>query len=85
MGLSDHLAGSRNPKIRIENPRIQSSDDESVWKEVQRFTRLVPHEPEPNMGRVQEIKDEIRKGTYLTSEKIEETAARLSIRFLRRE
>lgn len=85
MGLSDHLAGNRNPKIRIEHPRIQSSADEHLWKDVQRFSRLVPQEPEPNFGRVQEIKEEIRQGTYLSPEKIEETAARLAIRFLRRD
>ena len=85
MTLGDYLAGPRNPRIRIEHPRIQSSDEELAWKDVQRFSKLVPHEPDPNLGRVQEIKEEIRQGTYLTREKIEETAARLSIRFLRRE
>jgi hypothetical protein len=34
---------------------------------------------------VQEIKDEIKEGTYLTPEMIEETAARLAIRFTRPE
>lgn len=86
MGLHDHrLAGTKNLRIRIETPRIQNTTDESLWKDVQRFARIVPSEPEPNLGRVQEIKDEIRKGTYLSSEKIEETAARLAVRFLRRE
>lgn len=85
MGLYDHLAGTKNLKIRIETPRIQNTTDETLWKEVQRFSRMVPSEPEPNLGRVQEIKEEIRKGKYITSEKLEETAARLSIRFLRRD
>lgn len=85
MGLHDHQAGTKNLKIRIAPPRIQNTTDETLWKEVQRFARIVPSEPEPNLGRVQEIKEEIRKGTYLTNEKIEETAARLAIRFLRRE
>ncbi len=85
MGLHDHLAGTKNLKIRIETPRIQNTTDETLWKEVQRFARMVPSEPEPNLGRVQEIKEEIRKGKYITSEKLEETAARLATRFLRRE
>lgn len=37
------------------------------------------------MGRIREIKDEIKKGEYFTPEMIEETSARLAIRFMRKE
>lgn len=72
-------------KIKIEKPRIQSPEEVALWNDVQRFARLIPSEPEPNMGRVQEIREEIAKGTYITPEKIEETAARLAIRFMKPE
>ena len=85
MRFFDRLAGHNHQRIRIEKPQIKSTDDEHVWEEVVRFSKLVPLEPEPNMGRVQEVKDEIRKGAYLNSEKLEETAARLAIRFMRKE
>ncbi len=73
------------PKIRIEGPLRESHEDESVWREVHKFSKLVPSEAEPNFGRLQEIKEEIKKGTYLNKEMIEETAARLAIRFMTRE
>ena len=72
-------------RIKIERPLIQSHEDETLWKDVSRFAELIPSEPEPNMGRLDEIKEEIRKGTYITPEVIEETAARLAIRFMRKE
>ena len=72
-------------KIRIEKPAIQNSEEEKLWRDVHKFSKLIPFEPEPNMGRLQEIKAEIQKGNYLTPDMIEETAARLAIRFMRPE
>ena len=46
-------------KIKIRKPTIADSYDEGLWKEVRKYSKLMPFEPEPNMGRVQEIKDEI--------------------------
>lgn len=37
------------------------------------------------MGRLREIKEEIKNGTYLTPQVIDETAARLAIRLTRPE
>ncbi len=56
-----------------------------MWREVHKFAELIPSEPDPNMGRTQEIKAEIQKGTYITPDMIEETAARLTIRFMKPE
>ena len=72
-------------RIKIRQPEIRSPEEESLWKEVVRYVKLVPLEPDPNMGRVQEIKEEIKKGNYLNSEKLEQTAARLVGRFMRKE
>lgn len=72
-------------RIWIEKPVIQNSEEERLWREIHKFSRLIPSEPEPNLGRVQEIKEEIENGTYLTPEVIEETAARMAIRFLRKD
>ena len=81
------MSNSRHPngRIKIERPVIQSREDEELWRQVARFVELIPHEPEPNMGRLDEIKEEIRKGTYITPDVIEETSARLAIRFMRKE
>lgn len=72
-------------RIRIEKPTIQNSEEENLWREVSKFVQLIPLEPEPNMGRLREIKEEIKKENYITPEVIEETAARLAIRFMKRE
>ena len=75
----------KNRKIRIEKPTIQSSEEEKLWRDVHKFAELIPFEPEPNMGRIQELKADIRSGSYLQPDMIEETAARLAIRFMRPE
>lgn len=72
-------------RIRIEKPVVQGEEAERLLSEASRFSRLVPQAPNPNLGRVQEIKDQIRKGNYLTPELIEETAAHLTLRFMRSE
>ena len=83
--METRCAVPNSRKIRIEKPAIQSPEEETLWRDVHKFAELIPFEPEPNMDRVREIKDEIKKGTYLTPELIEETAARLAIRFMKME
>lgn len=73
-------------RIRIEKPTIQSAEEEQLWRQVHKYAQLIPQEPDPNMGQVQEIKEQIQEGKYhITPEVIEETAARLAIRFMRPE
>ena len=57
-----------------------------IRAEVRKYVRLMPEIPEPNLTRVQEIKEQLQNGTYtVTKEMIEETASRLALRFLRKE
>lgn len=79
------MGTSKGRRIQIQSPAIQTAEEEKLWREVAKFARLIPSEPDPNFGRLDEIKEEIKKGTYVTNEVIEETAARLAIRFMRRE
>lgn len=79
------VASKHNRKIRIEKPSIQTHADEILWRDVKKYLELIPSEPDPNFGRIEEIRDEIKSGSYLTSDKLEETAARLVIRFMRKE
>ena len=84
--MKPHRYSSRNgPRIRIERPVIRNSEDEMIWKEICHFLCLIPQEPDPNFGRVHELREEIKKGNYVTPEVLEETAARLAIRFMKRE
>ncbi|MDP3919996.1 MAG: flagellar biosynthesis anti-sigma factor FlgM [Candidatus Omnitrophota bacterium] len=80
---------SRSPKksgrkIRIERPISQNGHDEELLREVKKYQLLIPSQPEPNLGRVREIKEQIRRGTYVTPQVIEETAARLTFQFVRK-
>ena len=85
VNISRFQAGRNGRRIRIQNPVIRTPEEEKLWREVYKYAEMIPAEPEPNMGRLREIKEEIRKKTYLTQEMIDETAATLSIRFTRPE
>jgi hypothetical protein len=75
----------QNRRIRIQKPEIRTPEEEKLWREVHKYAELIPSELEPNFGRVRELKEEIKNGTYLIPEMIDETAARLAIRFTRKE
>ena len=85
MKISSGPIGKSRRRIRIEKPTIQNPEEEKLWHEVRKYAALIPFEAEPNLGRVREIKEEIKMGTYLTPEVIEETAARLAVRFMRKD
>lgn len=72
-------------RIRIEKPTIRTREEEVLWREVNKYAQLIPFEPDPNMGTLEEIKEQIKKGNYITPEVVEETAARLAIRFMKPE
>lgn len=85
MKISGEDLSGKGRKIKITKPVMENGEDERLWQEVRKYVRLIPLVPEPNMGRIMEIKEEIRKGTYEKPEVIEETAARLAIRFMTKE
>lgn len=85
MKISGHDFGGKRKKIKINNPVVEHGEDETLWQEIRKYMRLIPAVPEPNMGRIKEIKEEIRRGTYDKAEVLEETAARLAIRFMTKE
>ena len=72
-------------KVRVQKPAIEHGEDESLWAEVRKYAQLIPSEPDPNMGRLEEIREDIQRGRYLTPEVMEETVARLVIRFMTKE
>jgi len=77
------VAEKQKPTFRIQAPSEKTIATKNR-EEVRKYLRLIPSEPEPNLGRVREIKEEIKKGTYLTREIIEEAAAQLALRLLRK-
>ncbi len=79
------VAGGMNRKIQIEKPAVQDFEQEALLREVRKYVAMIPSEPEPNLGRVREIKEEIARGTYLTRDKIEEAASQLASRLAKYE
>ena len=73
----------KRAKFRIQSPSEKTNAPKDR-EEVRKYLRLIPTEAEPNLGRVREIKEEIKNGTYLTREIIEEAAAQLALRLLRK-
>ncbi|OQA57207.1 MAG: hypothetical protein BWY42_00653 [Candidatus Omnitrophica bacterium ADurb.Bin277] len=69
--------------FKIQAP-VEKTVPQSEREEVRKYLRQIPNVPEPNLGRVREIKEEIKKGTYLTKEVIEEAAMQLALRLLRK-
>ena len=77
---------SDDSRLKILAPLDQEPLSAEIRAEVRKYVRLMPEIPEPNLTRVQEIKEQLQNGTYtVTKEMIEETASRLALRFLRKE
>lgn len=81
-GSMQSVAEKKN-RFRIQAPSEKTNTLKHP-EEVRKYLRLIPTEAEPNLGRVREIKDEIKKGTYLTREIIEEAAMQLALRLLKK-
>lgn len=66
---------------------VQMKDDDalSLRGEIDRFKRELKEIPDPNCGRIQELKEKIRNNTLLTKQAIRETAERIAARFLGQE
>ena len=73
------------PKFKIEPPRAALPSKNSPRNDIKKYVDMIPHEPEPNLGRVFEIKQEIRKGRYPTQQMIDEAAHHLAMRLARGE
>lgn len=66
--------------VQMKNPQ----NSISLKQEVERFKRELAKIPDPNCGRIEELKEKIRNKTLITKEAIEEAAERLAERFLGR-
>lgn len=64
---------------------MRETSEGDVRKEIEKYKRLIDDISEPNCGRIQELKEAIRKGNLLTKEAIMEAAERIAARFLGKE
>lgn len=82
--MSDHVE-SALPKSEsgwMGGVQMKNSTNPSLKQEVERFKRELKEVPEPNFGRIQELKEKIKKKTLITKEALEEVSERLAERFL---
>lgn len=79
----DSVIEKKKKNFRIQPP-IEKNASQKERDEVRKYLRLMPGVANPNLGRVREIKEEIKKGTYLSREMIEEAAMQLALRLLRK-
>ena len=63
---------------------MKKNGERNLNQEIEKYKRLLKEIPDPNFGRIRELKDSIRRGTFLTKEAIMETAERIAARFLGR-
>ncbi len=64
--------------------QMKDTNNPSLKQEIERFKRELRDIPEPNFGRIQELKEKIKKKSLLTREAMEEAAERIAERFLGR-
>ena len=61
---------------------LNVSEAEYLLEAVMRLKKEMDHVPEPNEGRLQELKEMIRNGNLASDEAIDEVAAKISRIFL---
>ncbi len=68
----------QNNDSEEKKPSWNVSEAEYLLETVIRFKKEMKHIPEPNEGRIQELKDAIKKGNFVTDEMINEVAAKMA-------
>ncbi len=83
--MSSYCA-SDDSELKLGQSLEQETKSAQLQAEIRKYIKLLPEIPEPNVTRVQELKEQIQQGTYaVTPEMVGETASRLALRFLRKE
>ncbi len=65
--------------------QMKDREESDLKKDIEKYKRLIEDISDPNCGRIRELKDAIRKGTFLSKEAMIETAERIAARFLGKE
>ena len=85
--MSDHAdcALPKNESGWMGGVRMKDINSPSLKQEIEKFKRELVDVPEPNFGRIRELKEKIKKKMLLTREAIDETAERIAARFFGRD
>lgn len=85
--MSDHIdcALPKSESNWMGGVQMKNSQNSvNLKQEVERFKRELQKLPDPNFGRIGELKEKIKNKTLITKEAIEEAAERIAERFLGR-
>lgn len=82
--MSEHpeCALPKNESSWLKGIQLKSEADASLRQDIEKFKRELEKVPDPNCGRIGELKEKIKKKTLMTKETIEESAERLTAIFL---
>lgn len=72
----------KNESSWLEGVQLKSEANAGLRQEIEKFKRELEKIPDPNCGRIGELKEKIKKKTLITREAIEESAERLAAIFL---
>jgi hypothetical protein len=78
-----NLAGDRQGGLhtRQESAGVKKQTRKDVLTEIAKYKELLDQIPDPNEGRIRELKDLIQKGKLINRESIRESAMRIAERF----
>lgn len=81
--MLDHAecALPKNETAWMGGVQMKNSESPNLKQEIDRLKRKLKEIHDPNVGRIQELKEKIKKKTLITKEAIEEAAERLAERF----
>lgn len=81
--MSDYAkcALPKNETAWMGGVQMKGPESPNLKQEVEHLKRKLKDIPDPNVGRIQELKEKIRKKTLITKEAIEEAAEQLANRF----
>ena len=81
--MSDHAecALPKNESAWMGGVQMKSSESSNQRQDLERFKRKLKDISDPNVGRIQELREKIKRKTLITKEAIEESAEALAKRF----
>lgn len=81
MSDSSECALPKSESSWLEGVHLKNEHDNDLKRDLERFRREVAKTPDPNFGRIGELKEKIRKKTLITKEAIEEAAEKIAAIF----
>ena len=70
-------SGSPVEKVTEETDRVELSEQAKLFQQISKFKKELENIPDPNEGRINELKEAIANGTLINDKVLDETAQRL--------